>query len=50
MNLAINCHIQRIVYGVEYKDPTHEVDRAAYAVEAARALGIQMHFWARESG
>jgi dCMP deaminase len=45
MNLIINAHVQRVVYGCQYKDASHTVDRSAYALDAARKLGIEMVFW-----
>jgi len=45
MNLIINAHIQRVVYGSRYVAPEHEADRSVYALDAAAELGIAMDFW-----
>ncbi len=42
MNQIINAHLQRIIYGERYSDPSHQTDKASYASEAARELGIFM--------
>ncbi len=41
MNLIINAHVQRIVWGSEYKAESHTSDRQAYAEDAARRMGIE---------
>lgn len=45
MNLIINAHVQRVVYGSRYVAPDHEVDRSVYALDAAKTLGIVMDYW-----
>jgi dCMP deaminase len=45
MNLIINSHVQRVVYGSRYVSPDHEADRSVYALDAAERLGIRMDFW-----
>jgi dCMP deaminase len=45
MNMIINAHVQRVVYGSRYVSPDHEADRSVYALEAAERLGIRMDFW-----
>ncbi len=41
MNVIINAHIARIVWGDAYQDVTHKSDKTAYARNAARKLGIE---------
>ena len=45
MHLAINAGVTRIVYAKRYGDPTHIGDRAAWSLETAKKLGIEMSFF-----
>lgn len=45
MNAIINVGIGRVVYAERYGDPTHGVDKGAWAMEAARYLSIRMDHW-----
>lgn len=42
MMLAINAGVTRVVYAVAYQSPDHGCDAAAWALRAARTVGIEM--------
>lgn len=42
VNLIINSHIQRVVYGDRYEDPSHTSDKMQYAIESFERMGIAL--------
>lgn len=49
MHLIIQSGIQRVVYGSQYRSPTHTKDKSLYSVEVAQSMGIEMDFLDVES-
>ena len=48
MGMIINAEVARIVYGDEYSDPTHTSNAAAWTLQAAKHVGIEIVKWVPE--